>query len=201
MSSPQKQEGFFKNMVAGTALAASLAAGTPTAKPASTNTATIIKKWEGLRDKVYKDSSGNATIGVGHFLNGTEQDRKLFTALFVGTVNYDRLLRGEIALTKPRIDKLLQADIKIKEAHAKKLIPAFPKFNAEAQQAVLNAMFRGDIGKKTIALLNAGKYREAAKEYLNHPNFRSGPQQIKDRMKTNAIAIANINIKSAGSIK
>ena len=36
--------------------------------------------------------------------------------------------------------------------------------------------------------MNSGKWDSVSKEYLDHKNARSGPDQIKRRMKTNALA-------------
>jgi GH24 family phage-related lysozyme (muramidase) len=202
-----QQEGFFNKLVAGTALAASLAAGTPAshavanASKSTNSTPALITKWEGLRDKAYKDSNGNVTIGVGHFLSGTEQDRKLIRSLFGDAIDYDQLIQGKTKLSKSQIDKLLQADIKVKETLARKLIPTFDKLNVAAQQAIVNALFRGDLGKKTIALINKNKFKEAAVEYLKHPNFKSGPKQIQDRMRSNSLAIAAANIINTKPVK
>ena len=38
--------------------------------------------------------------------------------------------------------------------------------------------------------MNSGNWNSAAKEYLNHKNAKSGPEQIKRRMNTNALAFA-----------
>jgi len=39
-------------------------------------------------------------------------------------------------------------------------------------------------------LMNSGDWTNAAREYLNHQNAKSGPSQIQRRMKTNAVAFA-----------
>jgi hypothetical protein len=46
------------------------------------------------------------------------------------------------------------------------------------------------LGPKTIGLINSGKWDSVAKEYLDHKNAKSGPEQIKRRMNTNAMAFA-----------
>jgi hypothetical protein len=59
----------------------------PVAKTKSSKVSTdslfdYISQWEGLRTKMYKDHAGNPTIGIGHYLNGSEADRKLINAIF-----------------------------------------------------------------------------------------------------------------------
>lgn len=145
-----------------------------------------ISQWEGLRTKVYKDHVGNPTIGIGHFLNNSESDRNIIKTLFGGKVNYDDLLSGKQELTKDQVQKLFSVDVKIKEKLASKLIPDYDKLDQGTKNAIINALYRGDLGKKTIGLINAKDWKSASIEYLNHKNVKSGPDQVKRRMKTNA---------------
>lgn len=145
-----------------------------------------IAQWEGLRTKVYKDHVGNPTIGIGHFLNNSEVDRNLINSLFGGKVNYDDLLSGKQELTKDQVQKLFNVDVKIKEKLASKLITDYDNLDQGTKNAIINALYRGDLGKKTIKLINDKNWVAAATEYLNHKNAKSGPDQVKRRMKTNA---------------
>lgn len=159
------------------------------AKPSNNSTNSMIdyiSQWEGLRTKVYRDHTGNPTIGIGHHLSGSEADRKLINTIFDGTVNYDSLLKGTQALTKDQVEKLFNVDVKIKEKLASKHMPDYDNFDQNTKKAIVNALYRGDLGPKTIKLINAKKWKSAAAEYLNNPNAKSGPKQVKRRMKTNA---------------
>jgi GH24 family phage-related lysozyme (muramidase) len=159
------------------------------AKPSNISTRSMfdyISQWEGLRTKVYKDHVGNLTIGIGHYLDGSESDRNLIKTLFGGKVNYNSLLNGSQSLTKDQVEKLFNVDVKIKEKLAAKHIPAYSTFDQNTKNAIVNALYRGDLGPKTIKLINAKDWKKAAVEYLNHPNAKSGPEQVKRRMKTNA---------------
>lgn len=158
-------------------------------KPSTVSTGSMfdyISQWEGLRTKVYKDHVGNPTIGIGHFLDGSEADKKLIATLFGGKVNYDSLLNGSQSLTKDQVEKLFNVDVKIKEKLASKRISDYNSFDQNTKNAIVNALYRGDLGPKTINLINAKNWKAAAVEYLNHPNAKSGPEQVKRRMKTNA---------------
>lgn len=171
-------------------------------KPVNISTGSMfdfISQWEGLRTKVYKDHVGNPTIGIGHFLNGSEADRHLIATLFGGKVNYDDLLSGKQQLTKDQVEKLFNVDIKVKEKLASKLIPDYSSFDQNTKNAIVNGLFRGDLGPKTIKLIKAKDWKSAAVEYLNHPNAKSGPEQVKRRMKTNAALFYN-NAKKSSSI-
>ena len=64
-------------------------------------------KHEGKKHKVYKDTEGIPTIGVGFNLTRSDAKAKI-TAL---GHNYDKILAGEASLTDEQIDKLLTDDI------------------------------------------------------------------------------------------
>ena len=145
-----------------------------------------ISQWEGLRTKVYEDHTGKPTIGIGHYLNGSEADRQLINRLFSNQVNYDSLLNGTQQLSRQQVEKLFNVDVKSKEKIASRLFPSYNSFNQDTKNAIVNALYRGDMGKKTIAHINNGEWVSATKEYLNHPNARSGKEQIIRRMRTNA---------------
>lgn len=151
-------------------------------------TSDYISHWEGMRDTVYDDSEGKPTIGIGHYLNNSQEDRNLFKSLFGDEINYDKVLKGQQKLSKDQIEKLFNVDVKIKEKVASSKIGNFGSLPVPVKNAIINALYRGDLGPKTIALMNSGKWDSVSKEYLDHKNARSGPEQIKRRMKTNALA-------------
>ena len=151
-------------------------------------TSDYIGHWEGKRNAVYNDTEQKPTIGIGHYLNNSQQDRQLFKSLFGSSVDYDKILNGQQKLTDEQIEKLFNVDVKIKEKLASSKISNFNSLPTSVKNAVINALYRGDLGPKTIALMNSGKWDSVSKEYLDHKNARSGPEQIKRRMKTNALA-------------
>lgn len=145
-----------------------------------------IKQWEGLRTTVYKDHVGNPTIGVGHYLNDSDTDRHQMKALFGDKLSYDALLDGSQSLTAQQAEKLFAVDVKVKEKLATQLMPDYKTFNQGTKNAIVNALYRGDLGRKTIKLINDNNWKAAAAQYLNHTNAKTGPEQVKRRMKTNA---------------
>lgn len=56
---------------------------------------------------------------------------------------------------------------------AKDITPQFEYLNEETQAAILSAMYRGDWqqSRKTRMLFNQGKFKEAAKEFLNNNDY------------------------------
>lgn len=165
-----------------------------TTAPKSESMFDFISKWEGTKTKVYPDHTGKPTIGIGHYLSNTSADRNLINTLFGGKLNYDKLLNGTQTLTIDQIEKLFNVDVKAKEKVAAKLIPSYNTFDQSTKNAIVNALYRGDLGPKTIQHINNKDWANAAKEYLNHTNAKTGPEQIKTRMKTNA-ALFYKNVK------
>ena len=150
-----------------------------------------IANWEGKENEVYKDSAGLPTIGIGHYLTNSEQDKRLFKSLFGNSVNYNKVLNGTQKLENDQVEKLFNVDVKIKEKLAKTKISEFESFPQYIKNAIICGLYRGDLGPKTIGHINSGDWQKASTEYLNHSNARSGPDQIKRRMKTNALAFSH----------
>ena len=150
-----------------------------------------IASWEGKEKKVYKDSAGLPTIGIGHYLTNTKQDKQLFKSLFGDSVDYNDILKGKEELEDDEILKLFNVDVKIKEKLAKMKIPDFNSYPQYIKNAIICGLYRGDLGPKTINHINSGDWQKASIEYVNHENARSGPDQVKRRMKTNALAFSH----------
>jgi hypothetical protein len=100
------------------------------------------------------------------------------------------IINGQQKLSSDQIEKLFNVDVKVKEKLASSIISNFNSLPNSVKNAIINALYRGDLGPKTIGLINSGKWDSVAKEYLDHKNARTGPEQIKRRMNTNAMAFA-----------
>ena len=128
---------------------------------------------EGYRFGAYGDSKGFPTTGVGHL--GTDK-----TA-------------GNWVWPKEAAD-LLSRDLDEKYRAAREwLTPyAFNNLSWGAKKAVINMNFRGDLrgSEETSKLIRQGRMSEAAKEYLDHDEYRAavaaGTSGIVDRMDRNA---------------
>lgn len=137
-----------------------------------------IAAHEGRRNKPYKDSKGKWTVGIGHLITDDGLKREL---------------------TDQEVDELFAKDLAAKESSARaKLGEAFDKLPEQAQVAVLDGFFRGDLSgsPKTLKLLKEGKLEEAADEYLNHAEYKASvasnkagkPHGVAARMERNAEA-------------
>lgn len=78
-----------------------------------------------------------------------------------------------------------------KERELKAKLKNYDDLPVEVRAAAMSAHYRGDLGPKTVKLLNAGKFKEAAHEYLDHKEYRQ--RKAKDegdgvvhRMERNA---------------
>ena len=110
---------------------------------------------------------GSATIGYGHKIQPNENFSK-------GITDNDAV-------------KLLEKDTSKKIDLAKKHIKTFDSLPLSVRIATINAFYRGDMGPKTIELLNQNKFDDAAKQYLNHKEYRSTKNRgVKKRMDWNA---------------
>ena len=150
----------------------------------------------------YLDPYKIPTIGIGHKIEKT--DRKLFSNLFGKNFKFDAVMAGKIPLTDKQMDKLVEYDIDRKLKTAKRLFPKMESMSANLQGAVLDGVYRGDLSGSpdTIKLINQGKYKEAAKEYIRHEGYRSSKRGynkkgekigrgIYKRMDRNAKALAD----------
>lgn len=110
---------------------------------------------------------GSDTIAYGHKIQNGEDFSK-------GLSDSDAL-------------KLLEKDIGKKLNVAKSHIKNFDTLPLTVRIATINALYRGDMGPKTMKLLNQNKFADAAKEYLNHREYRSTNNRgVKKRMDWNA---------------
>jgi len=133
-----------------------------------------LKKW--FPHKSYE--GGSDTIAYGHKILPGE--------------NFKNGLSDSEALS------LLRKDISKKEAVAKKNIPKYDSLPQDVKNAVLNALYRGDMGPKTISHINNDKWYDAAKEYLNHAEYRKEKTRgssIAKRMESNALQFLKMHKK------
>ena len=146
-----------------------------------TKAAAVIKKFENSKDNPR---------------GGYNKDRKLwFPHASVeggsGTIAYGhKIQRGE-DFSDGRSDedaqRLLEKDINSKIHDAKKHIKNFDALPLMVRVAAINAIYRGDMGPKTMILLSNHQFAQAAKEYLNHQEYKNTSNRgVKSRMEWNA---------------
>jgi GH24 family phage-related lysozyme (muramidase) len=102
---------------------------------------------------------------------------------------YPDMKPGE-KIPETKAEKLLRLGIQKEENNVKRLIPSYDSLPRYVRMALLNAKYRGDLGPKTIKLINDGNWDQVSKEYLTHPNY-TNPGNLRGvviRMKSNADA-------------
>jgi len=130
-----------------------------------------LKDYEGAEDHVYLDDRENPTIGIGHLI--TPED------------GFDENTR----LDDPQIKSLFEKDVQHHIARAVRLVPSFSKLPVYLQKEILASVYRGGISgsPKTLRLINAGRWREAAVEFLKNNEYlgrlEAGGDGVTKRMK------------------
>ena len=144
-----------------------------------------IRKAEGLRLEPYEDK-GKDTVGYGHLLLDGR----------TGNISVDRI-------DKEDAEKLLEKDIKIRLKEVNSLLPNFVNFPKDAQQAIFSEYYRGSIGQSPVtrALINTGRYKEAAKEFLNNNEYKNADKNKMGGIKKRMEAVSEALLKMAEAKK
>jgi GH24 family phage-related lysozyme (muramidase) len=126
--------------------------------------------YEGLETQPYDDHKGIPTIGIGH-----------------------RIMPGEdfTGYTKQDFEKLfVEQDLPKYINRTKRLVNDFDNLPASLQEEMVSSVFRGGLSgsPKTLRLINAGKYQDAAKEFLNNDEYREAKQWERENNKRHGVA-------------
>jgi len=138
-----------------------------------------IKRNEGVKNKLYKDSKGYWTIGIGHLV--TPQELPYY--------------RGK-TLSENEIYSLFAKDLQSKLSMVKRDFPNYDSYSDDLKIAILDGYFRGDLSgsPRTRELINKGNFKAAAQEYLNNAEYRAALKSgsgVASRMQRNAKVFAN----------
>lgn len=125
----------------------------------------LIEKHEGRESKVYKDTEGHPTIGVGFNLDRADARQKI-EAL---GLDYDKVRSGEVSLDKGQIDSLRDADVDHAIEAARDNVSNFDGLSDNRQAALTDMAFNlGSEGlskfKNTIDAVESGDFEKAAEE-------------------------------------
>lgn len=128
----------------------------------------FITKHEGKRNKVYKDSLGIPTIGVGFNLTRADAP-KILKSL---DLDYNKVLSGEQSLTDREINLILTYDINRAISDAKKFIKNFDTLPTDAKTAIIDMSFNMGLGR----LQQFKKFKNA----IETNNFELAAKEMKD---------------------
>ena len=155
--------------------------------------AAYTARFEGRRNRVYdpnpNDGRAEPTIGVGHYMDRGDS-RETF-ARVLPRVDFDSVYDGDLALTISQIDTLFINDLRAYVQRTRNLAPQFDNFPVAVQTALVDMTYRGDLGDspRMRSLLNDGRIREAANEYINRREYRdaerNGMRGLRVRMDSN----------------
>ena len=152
-------------------------------------TADVLERAHKVYDPNPRDGKPEPTIGAGHYMDRGDSRETFFRVLPL--VNWNNIYDGKTALTNEEIDILFAEDLKTYVERAKKLVPEFDSLPDYVSTALVDMAYRGDLGDspKTRALINSGKFAEAANEYINRREYRDaeskGIRGVKIRMDSN----------------
>ena len=150
-----------------------------------------VKSWEGPgptdaanNHLAYDDANPSKAATPGQPVRGT---------LTIGYGTTDSVLPGlkpGMKISPANAESLLTKGITEHETKARGLIQKYDSYPKYVRAAILNAIYRGDLGPVTIKTINAGQWDDVSTKYLQHPNF-TNPGKFRGvvaRMQSNADA-------------
>ena len=125
-----------------------------------------IKKHEGYRDTIYKDSLGFSTIGYGHLVLQT-----------------DRYEKG-VTYRKKDLEKVFDTDFNTAKSNANQLIEGLP-IHHQAKCVIIEMVFQLGMGgvskfKKMWKALKQNNYKIASEEMLDSRWAKQTPKRAEE---------------------
>jgi GH24 family phage-related lysozyme (muramidase) len=139
--------------------------------------------YEGSSTKRYLDTNLDPTIGIGHLIK-SDTIKKLMS---IGYSKEDakKIKLGKKEMTKEKVNELFQKELPTYIKSTRRLIKNYDSLSSNLRSELIQLNYRGDLkqGKKTRKLINAGKFKEAAKELLKHKEYND----LKSKGTSNSI--------------
>lgn len=139
-------------------------------------------------------TNGVWTIGIGHAVGRNPNDsfavesKRVFNQVFGNSVNWDDLWKG-LKLNQSQINALAKYDIDKHMNRARGMFPKFDTYPYYVQKSLLDSIYRGDMGKNTQNLINAGNWAAVPREYINRKDYQNAEKNkmrgVKTRMDRN----------------
>jgi GH24 family phage-related lysozyme (muramidase) len=160
-----------------------------------------VKSWEGPgpvdannNHLAYDDANPSKAASPGQSVRGT---------LTIGYGTTDSVLPGlkpGMKISPQQAEQLLTKGISEHELKARRVVPKYDSLPKYVRMAILNAIYRGDLGPKATDAINSGDWKLAAELYLQHKNFTNPGKfpGVVARMQSNADAFNKyaIDLKS-----
>lgn len=144
----------------------------------------MIKRHEGIRNKVYLDTENNPTIGVGFNLNRKDAKQKIESL----GANYDDILNGKESLNNNQIETLFRQDLFVAVNDAKSFLPNFDTQPKEIKMVIVNMAFnlgytRLNKFEKFRQALMDRDYNKATKEMVDSKWYNQVGNRSKELVK------------------
>lgn len=134
--------------------------------------------------KVYYPQENDPTIAGGHSFKNLEHSRRVFAEVFPEKMKenpnwVDQLAQGTASMEDDEMKKLFDYDVEIRLKDLPKLIKNLNDMSPEMQEVLASSYYRGSLSgsPETVRLLNAGKYKEAADEYVRNAEYEASRTQ------------------------
>ena len=135
--------------------------------------------------KPYTDDVGIYTIGIGHKIgDGSKVAKNSWVKKYGNSISplfAEKLFDKQLSFHLDRVKNIFKTD----------------KLNEDQMAVLIDISYRGDLLPKMqwVDLINKGKYKAAAKEYLDHKEYKrrkaKGRDGVVKRMERNANLMAN----------
>jgi GH24 family phage-related lysozyme (muramidase) len=148
----------------------------------------------GASDDVYKNY---ILSWEGDFFPEAKKATEDEKELTIGYGHYGEDVKPGQTITREEADVLLDKDIQKRMPAIMKAIPKFNNLSENLRKNIVSSWYRGSLSgsPKTIELINQGKFKEAAKEFLDNDEYRNAEKRnrsgIKSRMKATSKALAD----------
>ena len=127
------------------------------------------------------------------FLEATKvfEDEKNFT---IGYGRNNASIKEGDKITLEQANKNLAEYVEIRLEEIQDLIPNFANLSQPLQIALFSEYYRGSVRQspKTVALINAGRYQEAAAEFLNNDEYRNAVKRKRRGIKERMMRVFNL---------
>jgi lysozyme len=139
---------------------------------------------EGFRTRVYKDTVGKRTVGIGFNMDAPGA-RKIWQEAGVKT-GFDDVLAGRNTISKDEAEALYTQTKTTARSGASKLVKNFAELGKHQQDALADMVFQlGQAGAmafaRTRGLIEQGKFKEAAQAMLESRNAKQTPSRVLRR--------------------
>lgn len=122
---------------------------------------------EGVKYRIYFDTKGRATMGIGHLI--TRKDPEYY---YAQDLSLKRVIR--VAISKERVEELFKEDIEICLGDCRKVFPKFDKMKEELQLIIANMMFN-------LGITKFKKFDDLI-EAINKKNYSKAMDEMKDSL-------------------